>query len=96
MENYQKLQHGDYEYQIACYRKVNGMYQGMILLTAHAGIKYSPIVEISTTSVFKTERAAQIEASALACQLIETGSVASLVPKEGKFSSWPKEFPTNL
>lgn len=96
MGNDQKLQHGDYEYQIVTYRKVGGMYQGMVLLTAHAGIQYSPIVEIPTPSVFKSERAARIEASALACQLIETCAVVALVPQDGKFTSWPKESQTTL
>ena len=91
MENDQKMQHGDYEYQIASYKKVNGMYQGVVLLTAHGGIEYSPIIEIPTPSVFKSERAARIEASALACELIETGGVAALVPQDGKSTSWPKE-----
>lgn len=91
METNRKLQHGDYEYQIASYRKANGMYQGMILMSAHAGIQYSPIIEIPTPSVFKTERGATIEASALACQLIETGAMVALVPEDGKTSSWPTE-----
>ncbi|WP_058051162.1 hypothetical protein [Janthinobacterium sp. Ant5-2-1] len=96
MGNDQKVQHGEYEYQIVSYREVNGMYKGMVLLTAHAGIQYSPIVEIPTPSVFKTERAAQIEASALVCQLIEAGAVATLVPQNGKSGSWPKESQTIL
>ncbi|MGK5007659.1 hypothetical protein [Janthinobacterium sp. LB2P70] len=91
MGNNQKVQHGDYEYQIVSYKKVDGRYQGMILLIAHAGIPYSPIVEIPTPSSFKSECAAQIEASALACQLIETGAVAALVAQDGKSDSWPKE-----
>ena len=91
MGNDQKLQHGDYEYQIASYKKVNGMYEGVVLLTAHGGIEYSPIVEIPTPSVFKTQHAARIEASALACQLIETGAVVEFLPQDSKSTSWPKE-----
>lgn len=88
MENNQKMQHGDYEYHIASYRKADGMFLGMILFSAHAGIQYSPIIEIPTPSAFKAERAALTEASALACQLIETGAVIALVPEDGKASSW--------
>lgn len=91
MGNDQKMQHGDYEYQIASYKKVNGMYQGVVLLTAHGGIEYSPIIEIPTASVFKTQHAARIEASALVCQLIETGEVVEFVSQDGKSTSWPKE-----
>lgn len=85
------MQHGEYEYQIVSYRKANGMYQGMILLCANAGLQYSPIIEIPTPSVFKTERGATIEASALAYHLIETGAMVTLVPEDGKTSSWPEE-----
>ena len=81
MESNQKLQHGDYEYQIVAYKKVSGMYQGVILVITHAGIHLTPIIEIPTPSTFKTERAARIEASALACQLIETGAMVALMPQ---------------
>lgn len=91
MKNNQKLQHGDYEYQIVSYKTLDGRYQGMILLIAHAGIPYSPIVEIPTPTTLKSEHAAQIEASALACELIETGAVAALSIQHGKADSWPKE-----
>jgi hypothetical protein len=96
MENNQKMQHDDYEYQIVSYRKVNGMHQGMILLTSHAGIPYFPIIEIPTPSAFSTERAALIEASALACQLIETGAMVALVPQEGSSDSSRSESETYL
>lgn len=96
MRNNPTMQHGNYEYQIICYRKANGMYQGVVFLTAHAGIAYSPIIEIPTPSVFKTEHAAHIEAAALACQLIETGKVTALVPQNGKSGSWPKESESTL
>ena len=89
METNRKMQHGDYEYEISSYRKSDGMYQGMILLSAHAGVQYSPIIEIPTPTVFKTERGATIEASALACQLIETGAMVVLVPQDDRSSSWP-------
>lgn len=96
LDSNQTVQHGEYEYCIASYRKSDGMYQGLILLTAHAGIQFSPIVEIPTPSVFKADRAARIEASALACQLIETGAMIALVPKDGKTSSWPVESAPSL
>lgn len=96
LDSNQTVQHGEYEYCIASYRKSDGMYQGLILLTAHAGIQYSPIIEIPTPSVFKADRAARIEASALACQLIETGAMIALVPKDGKTSSWPVESAPSL
>lgn len=91
MGNGQKMQHGDYKYQIASYKMVNGMYQGVVLLTARAGIEYSPIIEIPTPSVFKTQHAARIEASALIWQLIETGAVVEFVSQDGKSTSCPKE-----
>lgn len=96
MDTCQKMQHRGYEYQITSYRKGDGMFQGMILLTAHAGIQYSPIIEIPTPSAFKAERAARIEASALACQLIETGAMTALVPQGGKANSWSVESETFL
>lgn len=91
MGNDQRMQHGDYEYYLVSYKKANGMYQGIILLTAHAGKQYSSIIEIPTPSAFKTERAAWIEASALACQLIETGAMSALVPQGGQATLWPLE-----
>lgn len=90
------VQHGEYEYCIASYRKSDGMYQGMILLTAYAGIQYSPIIEIPTPSVFKADRAARIEASTIAYELIETGAIIALVPQGGKTSSWPVESASSL
>ena len=94
MDTCQKMQHRGYEYQITSYRKGDGMFQGMILLTAHAGIQYSPFIEIPTPGAFKAERAARIEASALACQLIETGAMTALVPQGGKANSWHVESET--
>ena len=96
METNRKMQHGDYEYEISSYRKSDGMYQGMILLTAHAGVQYSSIIEIPTPTVFKTERGATIEASALACQLIETGAMVVLVPQDGKTISYSVESASSL
>ena len=92
----QMVQHDEYEYCIISYRKSDGMYKALILLTAHAGIQYSPAIEIPTPSVFKTDRAARIEASALAYELIETGAIISLVPQGGKTSSWPVESASSL
>ncbi|WP_143452536.1 hypothetical protein [Janthinobacterium sp. 61] len=91
MDTCQNMQHRGYEYQITSYRKGDGMFQGMILLTAHGGIQYTPIIKIPTPSAFKAERAAKIEASALACQLIETGALVALVPQDdsSSSSSWP-------
>ena len=81
MESNQKLQHGDYEYQIAAYKKATGMQQGVILVLTHAGIRLTKIIKIPIPTIFKTERAARIEASALACQLIETGAMIALMPQ---------------
>lgn len=95
MESNQKLHHRDYVYQIASYKKGDGMFQGIILVTAHAGIQYSPIIEIPTPSAFKAERAARIEAAALACQLIETGGMTALVPQDAISSLDPVEAETS-
>jgi hypothetical protein len=91
MESNQEMQHKGYGYQITSHRKGDGMFQGVILITAHAGIQYSSIIEIPTPSAFKAERAARIEASALACQLIETGAIVALVPLDASSSSYVAE-----
>ena len=74
---------GDFEYQICVYSGISGTYKGVILITAHAGIPFSPIVEIPTPTQFMAERAAHIEAESIAVQLINTGAIMALLPKEG-------------
>lgn len=89
MEVYQKMQHCGYEYQIASYSRVDGKFQGVILITAHAGVPYCPIIQIPTPSAFKTDRAAMSEASSLALHLIGTEAINALVSEDIKTSSWP-------
>lgn len=71
---------GDYEYQIYVYAKGTAGFQGAILITAHEGVPLSPVVEILTPTHFMAQRAAQIEADALAYQLIHTGAIVALLP----------------
>ncbi|QYG08973.1 hypothetical protein [Janthinobacterium sp. PAMC25594] len=71
---------GDYEYQICAYLNSSGAYQGMIFVTAYAGKPYTPIVEIRTPTCFQAQRAARIEAEALAVELIYTGTLFRLLP----------------
>ncbi|MDN2699297.1 hypothetical protein O0882_23555 [Janthinobacterium sp. SUN073] len=84
MDSSEKPQNTDCEYQIATYKKVNGMFQGVVLVTAYAGIQQKPIVEIPTSLTFQTQHAAKIEASALASRLIETGAMIALLPQRAK------------
>ena len=71
---------GDYEYQICVYAKGTSGFQGAILITTHEGVPLSPVVEILTPTHFMAQRAAQIEADALAYQLIHTGAIVALLP----------------
>lgn len=74
---------GAYEYQICAYLNVSGAYQGVILVTAYAGTPYTPVVEIRTPTCFQAQRAAHIEAEALAVELIHTGTISKLLPTCG-------------
>lgn len=96
MEADQKMQHRGYEYQITSSRKGDGMFQGVILLTAHAGIPYSKIIEILAPGAFKVEHSARVEATAIACQIIETGAVIALIPAGEKASLSPAKAKTPL
>lgn len=79
-----KPQNIDCEYQVATYKKVNGMFQGVILVTAYAGIQQKPIIEIPIPLAYDTEHVARIEASAVATQLIETGAMITLLQQRAK------------
>lgn len=82
---------GDYEYQICVYSKDSAGFQGVILVTKHAGVALSPIVEIPIPTHFMARRAAYIEAHAVASQLILTGAIANLIPQlVAENSSWPQ------
>lgn len=96
MEANQKMQHRGYEYQIASSRKGDGMFQGLILLTGHAGIPYPETIKILTPSSFKVEHLAIIEATTIACQLIKTGAVINHVPTDENPSSSPENSETPL
>ena len=82
MDSNEKPQNNDVEYQIVTYRKMNDRFQGVVLVTAHAGVAQKPIVEIPTPSTFETEHAARIEATALASHLVETGAMLAFLPKK--------------
>lgn len=83
---------GGYDYEICVYSGTSGTYRGVILIIAHAGVLFSPILEIPTPTHFMAERAARLEAESLAHQLINTGAIVALLPKEGVVnSSWPEE-----
>ena len=69
---------GDYEYQICVYAKGSAGFQGVILVTAHDGVPFIPVVEILTSTHFMAQRAAQIEVDALAYELIKTGAISAL------------------
>lgn len=91
---------GDYEYQICVYSKGSEGFQGVILLTKHAGVPFSPVVEIPTPTHFMAERAAYIEADALASQLIHTGAIVALLPQlladDSPWPQRPEEFMPSL
>ena len=71
-----------YEYQVCVYSTGAGLYSGVILVTSRNGVTLSRIVEIPTLTHFRAERAAQIEADALALELIHTGAIDALLPLE--------------
>ena len=82
METTQRHQLDGYEYHLGAYITDEGKFRGMILVTAHAGNAILPNVKIPTPTTFKSDRAARIEASALAYQLIHTGAISVLVPRD--------------
>lgn len=71
-----------YEYEVCVYSKGLGSYLGVILVTSREGVPFSPIIEIPTLTHFAAERAAEIEADALALELIHTGAIDALLPSE--------------
>jgi hypothetical protein len=76
-----KLHHLDgYDYHLGAYITTEGSFRGMILFTASSGKPLIPHVKIPTPTTFRSDRAARIEASALAFQLIHTGAINVLLP----------------
>lgn len=76
-----KLHHlGGYDYYLGAYITTEGSFRGMILFTALSGKTLLPNVKIPTPTTFRSDRAARIEASALAFQLIHTGAISVLLP----------------
>ena len=71
-----------YEYQVCVHSTEEGSYLGVILVTSRNGVTLSRIIEIPTPTHFGAERAAQIEAEALALELIHTGAIDALLPLE--------------
>ena len=71
-----------YDYRLESYPTEQGKHRGLILLVAFSGTPLSPSIKIPTPTTFRTDRAAQIEASALAYQLILTDAIRVLVPCE--------------
>ncbi len=83
-----KLNHlNGYDYQLNAYLTAEGTFRGMILFTALSGKALVPHVKIPTPTTFKSDRAARIEASALAFQLIHTGAICVLLPHDDAQSS---------
>ena len=77
-----KRQINGYEYEVCVYSKGPGSYLGVILVTSRQGVPFSPVIEIPTLTHFSAKRAAEIEADALALELIHTGAIESLLPIE--------------
>ena len=71
-----------YEYQVCVHSSGEGSYLGVILVSSRNGVTLPRIVEIPTLTHFRAERAAQIEADALALELIHTGAIDALLPLE--------------
>lgn len=69
-----------YEYQVSVYSQEPGSYLGVILVTSREGVPFSPVIEIPTLTHFSAKRAAEIEADALALELIHTGAIDALLP----------------
>lgn len=72
--------HG-YHYQILSRTISSGEHQGIITVLAYDETFYPTPVEITTPVTFKKYTAAQIEASALAFELINSGAISVLVPE---------------
>jgi len=75
MKNRQHLTLDHYEYWICVHSTTGGKYQGVLVVTAHKEEPYIPPLQIPTSSSFDTAHAAEIEASALAAYLINTGAI---------------------
>lgn len=73
------IYHG-YSYQIISRRVSSGEHQGIIVILAYGETTYTPYVEITTSTTFKKHTAAQIEASALAYELINKQAIEALLP----------------
>lgn len=71
-----------YDYQLAAYPTPQGGHRGLILLQSFSGTPFSAAIKIPTPTNFRTDRAARIEASALAYQLILTGAIKTLIPHD--------------
>lgn len=82
METTQVHQLEGYTYQLSVYLSDEGMFRGMIHLSAYLENPIHPNVQIPTPTTFKSDRAARIEASALAFQLIHTGAIRVLIPHD--------------
>lgn len=83
-----KLNHlNGYDYQLNAYLTAEGTFRGLILFTALSGKTFVPNIRIPTPTTFKSDRAARIEASALAFQLIHTGAISVLLPQDDAKSS---------
>lgn len=75
------IYHG-YSYQILSRRTSSGEHQGIIVILAHDETKFTPSVEITTSTTFKKYTAAQIEASALAYELINSRAIDVFLPDD--------------
>ena len=71
--------HG-YHYQILSRPISSGGHQGIIAVLAHQENFYAIPTEITTPVTFKSSSAAEIEASAMAFELINSDAIAVLVP----------------
>jgi hypothetical protein len=69
----------NYSYQILSRAVSEGKHQGIILILAHGGNPYIPTKEILTPTTFRKHTAAQIEATALAYELINSGAIEVLL-----------------
>ncbi|MGK5007655.1 hypothetical protein [Janthinobacterium sp. LB2P70] len=73
-------EHSHYHYQITSRKISSWQYQGVILVLAFDEILYDPSVEITTSATFKKPHAAEIEATVLVYELIESGVIKTLLP----------------
>lgn len=74
-----------YGYEVCVYSKGPESYLGVILVTSRGGVPFSPVIEIPTLTHFAAKRAAEIEADALALELIHTGAIDALLPVGKQF-----------